>query len=104
MDEPPNLVFPASGISIPAQLIIVPGGTATVTIAAGPFGKRVPVISEFLTQVITRLGKEEWASERFKQNRTKVLERLHLELGGSPSSPCSKPISCFHMVMDTWTP
>lgn len=38
MDEPPNFVFPAGHMQIPAQNVTVPGGVAYVTVPAGVLG------------------------------------------------------------------
>jgi outer membrane protein len=43
MSSSPNFVYPASEMEIPAQLVTVPGGTATVTIPAGAFGNPVAI-------------------------------------------------------------
>lgn len=42
MDQPPNFLYPASTMYIPAQSISVPGGTANVTIPANAFGQGLP--------------------------------------------------------------
>src|ERR1035441_7546302 len=38
MDESPDFLFPASSMSVPAQAINVPAGTALVTVPAGVLG------------------------------------------------------------------
>ncbi|MCC7374944.1 MAG: TolC family protein [Verrucomicrobiales bacterium] len=42
MDEPPNFLFPATTMGIPAQSITVPGGAAMVTIPANAFAPGFP--------------------------------------------------------------
>lgn len=42
MDEPPNFLFPATTMGIPAQSITVPGGSAMVTIPANAFAPGFP--------------------------------------------------------------
>ncbi len=42
MDEPPNFLFPASAMVIPAQTVSVPGGAAVVTIPANAFAPGFP--------------------------------------------------------------
>jgi outer membrane protein len=45
MSSSPNFVYPANTMMIPAQSIVVPGGTATVTIPANAFGPGFPPVA-----------------------------------------------------------